>query len=61
MKRRRGTVGIPGRGKGRGLGVAVGGPARAGHGNSVMCLEENFMWGHLELWLGRWQGDAWEA
>lgn len=54
-------VGIPGKGKVGWLGVAVGGPARAGHGSRVICLEGTFLWGHVELWLGRWQGDVWEA
>ena len=51
-------VGIPGRRKVSRLGVAVGGIARAGHGSREICLEGTFLWGHLELSLGRWQGDV---
>ena len=51
-------VGIPGKGKVGWLGVAVGGITRAGHGSREICLEGIFLWGHLELSLGRWQGDV---
>lgn len=32
-----------------------------GNGSRVICLEGPSEWDYLELWLGRWQDDTWEA